>query len=153
MKKIGSRSVATAVLLATMCTMSISAYAAPIESTNTSNSPSEYSCESIMPIYDYTALVKTELSINAGTAEVYGSLVGYSGITDKVNIYLYLQKKENGIWTNVKTFSESFSHYKGKIETDINVDKGYSYRVKGSYYAYDGGKSEHITAYSSTIRY
>lgn len=66
---------------------------------------------------------------------------------------LYLQRKENGVWKTIDTVSETFSRYKGKIEETVDVDAGYSYRVKGSYTVYDGSESEHITRYNATVEY
>lgn len=145
MKKIKHHFAISVLVVTLLCVQFMAVYATPIKDTAISGI--------IESRYEYTSSAIAGLSISGGSAEVYGSLIGYSGITDKVNMYLYLQRYENGSWTTVKNFYESFSRHSGSIEETVSVDAGYSYRVKGSYYAYDGSESEHITRYSATVEY
>lgn len=145
MKKVKFRSVTVALAVAMLCMQSMAVYATPIKDMAIN--------DTISPYYAYTSSAIAGLSISSGNAIVSGSVIGYSHIADKVEMDLYLQRKENGVWKTIDTFSETFSRYKGKIEETVDVDAGYSYRVKGSYTVYDASKSEHITRYSATIEY
>ena len=104
--------------------------------------------------WSYTRLTKTGLTISsAGKATCLASITGYPGTTTKVEINMYLQQLKNGSWTNVSSWSKTFNTYTGTLENTKTVTKGYSYRVKVSYYAYSGTKKENIVAYSSTVKY
>lgn len=145
MKKMKFKFATGALIITMLCIQSMAVYATPVEETVIGGI--------IEPCYEYTSSAIADLSISGGSAEVYGSLMGYSGITDKVSMYLYLQRYENGTWITVASFYESFSYHRGLIEETVNVDKGYLYRVKGSYYAYNGSDSENIIRYSATVEY
>ena len=104
--------------------------------------------------YAYANSVITNLSISsAGKATCLASLTGYPGTTTKVEINMYLQQLKNGSWVNVNSWSKTFNSYSGTLEKTATVAKGYSYRVKASYYAYSGTKKENIVSYSGTKKY
>ena len=145
MKKIKFRSATLALAVAMLCMQSMAVYATPIEGNSIGGI--------IESRYAHTSSAIAGLSISSGDATVSGSVIGYSHIADKVEMNLYLQRKENGVWKTIDTFSETFYRYKGIIKENVDVDAGYSYRVKGSYTVYDGSKSEHITRYSATVEY
>ena len=106
------------------------------------------------PMYTYIITTETGLTISAsGTATVTGLLIGYSDVTDNVQIYLYLQQYKNGTWTTINSWYEIFDSYWGAIERTSSVSSGYQYRVKASYYAYSGSTYENVTQYSQTITY
>lgn len=101
----------------------------------------------------YTQSTKTSLSIVSGQATATASLTGYPNTTTKVNIYIYLQRFQNGVWSNVNSAFQSFTGYRGTLQQKFSVTKGYSYRVYASYYAYSGSACENMTGYSSVVTY
>ena len=108
---------------------------------------------SVSPQFEYASSATAGLKISSGKATVSGSVIGYSHIADKITMYVYLQRYENGTWKTVESFYENFAHYRGTLEETVQIDSGYVYRVKGSFYVYDNSNFEHITKYSATIRY
>ncbi len=104
--------------------------------------------------WSYISSTRQGMSIdNNGKATLLGSLTGYSGITDKVIIYMYLQKYENGIWKNLTWTKDAINKFYGTTERyKYNCSRG-SYRLKVSYYAYAGSKYENHVAYSARYHY
>lgn len=110
--------------------------------------------QDISPYYDYTNSTTTDIYISSsGEASATGSLTGYQDITTKVTINLYLQQYANGSWKTVDSWSETFNKYRGSLQGESTVSKGYKYRVKASYYAYSGSKYENIVSYSEEVKY
>lgn len=86
------------------------------------------------------------LSISSGTANCKGTVRSKNGV--KCNATITLQKKSNGSWVNVKTWTNSGTG-SCTVKGSNAVTKGISYRVKAI------GKcgTESITKYSSTKSY
>lgn len=119
-----------------------------------SNSRSPDIETTIAPMSLYISRTTTTLSISSsGQATVVGSITGYSGITDKVYIFLYLEKYTNGSWTTETSWFQSFNSYHGTLQGTTYVAAGYLYRVRASYYAYSGSNSENLVGYSNTVYY
>lgn len=74
----------------------------------------------IVPYMDYINDATVGLKITSdGEAQVRSSIVGYSSSVDKVKIEATLQQHKNGKWTDLKTWSKSYSSHKGNLgETD-----------------------------------
>ena len=108
----------------------------------------------IMPCYEYTESVAVSLKISkSGTATAKADLSGYPGTTTGVHIFMYLEREEDGKWVTVESWSGSASSHSLASEEAVEVDSGYTYRVRVSCYAYAGTASEHITKYSQEVDY
>lgn len=108
----------------------------------------------IMPCYDYIRSASTMLEISEdGVATATVKITGYSGTTTGVHIFMYLEREENDKWVTVESWSERTSSHSVTLEESVDVDSGYTYRVRTSCYAYSGTASEHITKYSQEVDY
>lgn len=108
----------------------------------------------VAPYMDYINDATVGLKITSGgEAQVRSSIVGYSSTVDKVKIEATLQQYKNGSWTDLKTWTKSFSSYKGNLGETYQVSKGYSYRVVTKFTAYSGSKSETQTVTGSETKY
>ena len=100
----------------------------------------------------YVNQTATNLSIStSGEATATGQLIGYSGVTTEVWIFLYLERYSSGSWATVNSWYQSFDSYRGTLQSSTYVSSGYWYRVRASYYAYSGDDSEHIVQYSGSV--
>ena len=103
----------------------------------------------IMPCYDYTKSVYADLSISeSGTATATSKITGYPGTTTRVYITMYLERIKDGEWETVESWSDSAASYRLTLEENVNVSKGYTYRVRVSFYSYSGTNNEYIIKYS-----
>ena len=88
-----------------------------------------------------------------GSGMVYIS--GYTNCyrtSDKVQVFLYLERLSNGGWTTVKTQSNvAYDTYKVSTAMGFAVAKGYYYRVKGTHIAKKGSTTESCTTCTSAI--
>ena len=108
----------------------------------------------VVPYMDYINDATVGLKITSGgEAQVTSSIVGYSSLVDKVKIEATLQQYKNGSWTDLKTWTKSYSSYKGNLGETYQVSKGYSYRVVTKFTAYSGSKSETQTVTGSETKY
>ena len=108
----------------------------------------------IMPRYSYTRSVAVMLDISEdGTATAATKVTGYPDTATAVYIFMYLERKENGRWETVESWSESSSSYSLTMEESAEVESGYTYRVRASCYVYAGGQNEYITKNSQEVRY
>lgn len=106
----------------------------------------------ISPMMLYIYRVTTSLSISAnGNATALGTIMGYPGVTDEVWIYLYLEIYVNGTWQTYRSWSQTFENYYGSLQAIAAVPSGFYYRVKGSYYGWSGGASDHVINYSISV--
>ena len=106
------------------------------------------------PMFVYINRISTSMSIQTnGLATATGSLTGYQGITDEVWIYLYLEAYFNGSWVICDSWSQTFYSYRGVLQGSSYISHGTNYRVRGSYYAWDGGDYEHAIGYSGVQYY
>lgn len=106
------------------------------------------------PMLVYVNRVSTSMTIPlSGLAVATGSIFGYQGLTDEVWIYLYLEQYVNGTWVTYDSWSGFFQSYKGVLSGSCYVPHGYSYRVRGSYYAWSGNNYEQINGYTSARYY
>ena len=107
-----------------------------------------------MPRYSYTRSVAVMLDISEdGTATAATKVMGYPDTATSVLIFMYLERKENGQWRVVESWSESASSYSLTLEESAEVESGYTYRVRSSCYVYAGTASEYITKNSQEARY
>lgn len=95
----------------------------------------------------------TSLSIQSGTAYVTALVNGYQNNATKVVVYAHLQRYENGSWSNVANWSQTFNSYSGVISESCSVARGYTYRVSAAYYVFSGSSSEMLLQFSGTVAY
>lgn len=98
---------------------------------------------SIVPRNTNIKYSTVSLSVADGTAYCSASVTGYSSNTNKVSIYLYLQKYKNGGWMTETSWSDSTDGYTLTMNESASVSRG-RYRLKASYYA----GNENIVKYS-----
>ena len=106
----------------------------------------------IAPLFVYTQSTYTNLSIDSDEALCYASLTGYEGVTTRIDITIYLQKRVLFFWTTDTSWSDTFYDYEASMYQLHLVSSG-TYRVKAVYVAYSGSNSETITEYSPTVTY
>jgi len=136
-----------AVLLLTMGAFTVSAATPPELSEYI---PGETPIENFM----YTSSTSTSISItSSGVVTGNASIIGYQGITTSVDIFLYIQQYKNGAWTTIGSWYKYTAAYYGGLQGQMSVPKGYSYRIKASYYANCGSSWENIISYSPTRSY
>ncbi len=77
-----------------------------------------------------------------GVVNVYGAVFG-SVVCDKLILDMTLQRLQNGIWVDVRYFSDT-AYNEGYLTNSYNVSvtKGYYYRVKAACVAQKGSTSE-----------
>lgn len=109
--------------------------------------------EEIKFMSDNYASAKAVLSITNGQATVSGKLYGLNEVTTKATVHLFLQQYRNGEWINYDDWLESNDGPNCIVSRTISVPKGYTYRAKASCYAYADDNSEHVTKYSSEVKY
>ncbi len=107
----------------------------------------------IAPMADNYSNINVNLDIASGKAEVSATLYGRIGVTTKATIHLYLQQYKDGKWEDYDDWLKSENATSCALSKTISIPKGYTYRAKASYYAYAGSKSEHVTKYSSEVKY
>jgi hypothetical protein len=117
--------------------------------------PSEAAIELPQLRSAYTNTTITTLGISGGQATCEGSITGYSGITTKVKIELYLERKtaSSSTWSPYASGSKTVNSYIGAYQLKVAVTSGYQYRVRGVYTAWSGTKSESLTSYSGVVTY
>ena len=110
--------------------------------------------EEIMPMAMYYRVANASLYISSsGIAEAEGEITGITGTTTKCSITLYLQRYENGNWTDIAMWTDSANAVSLALTRSLGVDSGYTYRAKAICYAYSGSQMEYVTRYSSEVRY
>lgn len=86
-----------------------------------------------------------------GSVNVYGAVYG-SVTCDKLILKMTLQRYSNGSWYNIRTFSDTA--YNTALLTksyNVQVTRGYYYRVKAACVAQDGSISESKTPITDGI--
>jgi len=90
---------------------------------------------------------------SSGMATAGGLILGYTGITTRTTIHLYLQRYSDGTWNIVDDWIRSEYTATLTFSRQKQVVKGYRYRVKASCYAYSNSNCESVVAYSTTVSY
>ena len=104
----------------------------------------------------YINTTATGLSISGGQATCAGTVVGYNGVTTKVVIKLYLERKLASVTTwspYAEDPAQTFNSWTGGYQMKKAVVSGYQYRTRAVYTAYSGSNSESVTGYSSVVTY
>ena len=112
----------------------------------------EDSNQQIQPRYSYTNDTFQDIYVSNGMIACHGSVEGYSGVTTKVTITLYLQKKTLFWWSDEEEWSTSYNRYYGSFTGKVTLPESGTYRTKAVYTVYSGSSSETITGYSSELK-
>lgn len=80
---------------------------------------------------------------------------GYMNMTEKIIIYVYLQKRVGDYWENVDMTVDIVYDWSTSLEDyyEAPVDWGYDYRTRNSIYVYAGEEYEHIELFSQDHHY
>lgn len=82
------------------------------------------------PQWDYTSTIDAIISINGSKATVTGNISPLaSSETRKVSIIVYLQRKENGKWHSLDSWSGSATNARARASGSKIIEKGYEYRA------------------------
>lgn len=99
--------------------------------------------------YRFTHISDTSVDLgNIGTALCTTSITPDSS-TAKLQIYMYLERNQGGTWTPYKSWSASKTGPYLSLSQNVSVAKGYTYRVKGSFYA----NGENHISYSRSVAF
>lgn len=119
----------------------ISAYATDIETVEGGEVTQNYS---------YTLSCSSSLSISSRNATCKSRIVGMTSVT-KISITQKLQKKSNGSWTNVKTWSKTYNSTSALYtNSKTSLSKG-TYRTRTVAKVYSGSNYETVTGNSSSV--
>ena len=107
--------------------------------------------EEIIDEYAYTVSVSANLSINSNTATCRSTVYANSYVT-KIALTQYLQKKVNGSWTNIKTWSKTVNTYViSYTNTKSSLSSG-TYRTRTVAKVYKNSSYETVSSNSSTVQ-
>lgn len=90
---------------------------------------------------------------SAGKATIMCHIVGYRGITSRIQAKVMLQQHVKGRWVPLREFSESTNFYQLTISESYKVSRGYAYRVLATIQSYKGTDVENKTVTSSSKYY
>lgn len=106
----------------------------------------------LVPYWDQTMTARAILGVKNGIATANGHITGVFDKTTSIDGFLYLQKKSNGLWVTVKTWTDFVNSETLTMIYETPVDKG-TYRLKFLAYVYAGSACEEITVYSNEATY
>lgn len=105
--------------------------------------------------WSYTSSVSEGLSISSsGTATMSSIVTGYQDLTTKIVIFFDLQKYDDGMWKQVKTYRDTTNGWH-TVEEHVysGLDKGYTYRLRCKYYVYSGSSYDYFVRYTAEKKY
>lgn len=106
--------------------------------------------EEIEENYAYTIRQESSLKITSKTCTCLSKVFGKPTVT-KISITQKLQKKSNGSWTNVKTWSKSYNSTSALYtNSKTSLSKG-TYRTRTVAKVYSGSNYETVTGNSSSV--
>jgi len=103
----------------------------------------------IQPFFSYISSYDVYLSISGNKANCSATLTGKANTT-KVAIFMYLQKYDYsaGAWKTYANWNEVKNGNVVALSATTTVTSG-TYRVKGSFWGYNGTESENTITYSA----
>lgn len=86
-----------------------------------------------------------------GSVNVYGTVFG-SVTCDQITLKMTVQRYSNGAWYNVRTYSDTAYNTSSLTKSyNLQVMRGYNYRMKAACVAYKNGASESKTPITDGI--
>ena len=102
------------------------------------------------PCWTYIHVVTTGLEISSsGKASMVSNIHCYDDSITKVVMNNYLQRYINGRWTTLKSWSKTTYDNDALWTKSYYVYKGYSYRLRTYFYAYNGSTIVESTSLTS----
>lgn len=98
----------------------------------------------IQPMFTYISNASADFEIASGQA-VMNSTVSAGGGVDQVRITSYLQKYENGAWSNVSSWTKLTDGTYGSLSKTYSVSSG-TYRLRSYFYVYVSGSTVESTS-------
>lgn len=84
----------------------------------------------VEPQLNYTKNIDAFITISGGKATVTGTISPLASTeTRKVSIIVYLQRKENGKWRSLDSWSGSATNATAKASGSKTIERGYEYRA------------------------
>ena len=142
MKKTLSALLAGLLFLVCLCTP-ISAYASTTD--DIGDTPTTY--------YLYTISTSSVLSFSGSTATCKSTVCGMNGYVTKIVFTQKLQKKVDGSWTTIKTWTTTKNQTSASVVNSKSSMSTGTYRLKTSAKVYNGTAYETVTSTSTTIIY
>lgn len=136
------RVISTMLMFAMMITCMTGAFSVSAATAPTDNE--------IMPLYDYTAVAQSSLSIASGLANCRAKITGYSNVT-KIVVTMKLQKKSALWWSTKETWTETYNTNTASFTKLYGGLGSGTYRVQNKYVVYSGSNSETITVNSNEV--
>jgi len=105
----------------------------------------------VAPAYSYTSECSSELSVSGTTLTCSSKLTGYYNVTDKIDVYQYLEKKNSSNeWETINSWTGSTFFFKASITNYKYSASSGTYRLKTKFRVFSGINCETITKYSAT---
>ncbi len=120
--------------------------ASPISSmaTTVDENNYEYQESMIQPRLTYIVEAANGFGINNNIAEVDCWVTGHYLDATKAKVIAELQVKSGNNWIPVKIWTDTQNDYRASIYEEYDVDAGKTYRVKATYYIWEGSQSESL---------
>ena len=106
----------------------------------------------IQPRWSYVNYTQQHISVSNGKIVCEGEVQGYPGVTTKITISLYLEKKILFWWSDQDEWNTTYQNYRGSFKGETAMPSSGTYRTKAVYTVYSGSSSETITGYSSELK-
>lgn len=102
----------------------------------------------------YAESITGNLSIATnGEANVRAQVLSSSDDTERIYLYVYLQRYVNEEWVNYKSWLQTSQTQTCTLNKSVEVLHGYSYRIEISAYIYTSNDSEHIVLHTGSKWY
>lgn len=106
----------------------------------------------IQPYYAYTSYTVQDIYVSNGQIACEGVVEGYSWMTTKITITIYLEKKTLFWWSEQNSWTWTYNTYRGDLVGKTALPSSGTYRTKAVYTVYSGSSSETITGYSAELK-
>lgn len=107
----------------------------------------------VQPRLVYIASIRPNLTISNGTASISCRATGDASVVTSMHLEADLEQYKDGKWQSYKRYAVISHSSSASINRSVSVEKGYTYRLKGTAYAYVTTLAENGTAYSAQVRY
>ncbi len=104
----------------------------------------------VQPMFTYIVNVSAGFEIESGQAIMSSAISAGSGI-DQVRITSYLQKYEDGAWSNVTSWTKLADGTYTSLSKTYSVASG-TYRLRSYFYVYINGSSVESTSVTTASR-
>lgn len=106
----------------------------------------------ITPQYTYTSVIKSSINVSGKTATAAGSITP-KPYNRKTFVKVQLQKKENGSWMTIASWTESNDNGVSSVMGSKTLTKGNTYRTYTTGKVYDNSGNLLETVYKASSIY